>query len=253
MSTLIKLAAIAGLCLIATQGQAAICDPYAGVGEIALEGTTVCFVYDPADVDPLFGTLSVSGDNVFVTPTSFKATSNDGAGTVQVSGTGTIQVIAMPGYVLDAINVGEIGDYRMLEVAGGNTSVDADGWLRVFDWFDPTPIFGTEETTNLAIAGDLTIADGNNHNWSGSGGFDLTTSLWDDRDHVGLTLQNTLTAFSTLSGDQAMIQKKAVGSEIIVSIDTNPIPVPAALWCYRRCARPGFPARDVRKWSERPL
>ncbi|MFQ5643327.1 MAG: VPLPA-CTERM sorting domain-containing protein [Thiogranum sp.] len=228
----VKLAAIAGISLIATQSQAAVCDAFAGVGETALEGTTVCFVYDPADVDPLFGSLSVSGDNIFATPTSFKAESNDGAGTVQVSATGTVQVIAKPGYVLDGINVGEIGDYRMVQAAGGNTSVDVEGWLRVFDWFDPTPIFGTEETTNLAIAGDLSIADGNNHNWSGSGSFDLTTALWDGRDYVGLTLQNTLTAFSTLPGDQAMIQKKAVGSEITVSIETSPVPVPAALWLF---------------------
>lgn len=227
-----RFAVLAATILFTTQGQAAACDPYIGAGEVGLEGATVCFVYDPNDIDPVFGSLSVSGDNIFVTPTSFKAESNDGAGTVQVSGTGTIQVVAKPGYVLDGINVGEIGDYRMLEAAGGNTSVDVDGWLRVFDWFDPTPIFGTEETTNLTIMGDLTIADGNNHNWTGSGGFDLTTVLWDDRDHVGLTLQNTLTALSTLLGDQAMIQKKAIGSEITVSVDTTLVPVPAAVWLF---------------------
>lgn len=227
-----RLAVIAGLGLVATQAQAAMCDPFVGAGEVGLEGTTVCFVYDPNDVDPLYGSLTVSGDNIFVTPTAFTAVSNDGAGTVQVSGTGTIQVIAKPGYVLDGINLGEIGDYRMLETAGGNTSVDVDGWLRVYDWFDPVPIFGTEETTNLTIAGDLSIADGNNHNWTGSGSFDLTTVLWDDRDHVGLTLQNTLTAFSTLIGDQAMIQKKAIGSEITVSVNTSPVPIPAAAWLF---------------------
>jgi hypothetical protein len=227
-----RLAVIAGLGLVATQAQAAMCDPFVGAGEVGLEGTTVCFVYDPNDVDPLYGSLTVSGDNIFVTPTAFKAESNDGAGTVQVSGTGTIQVIAKPGFVLDGINVGEVGDYRMLQAAGGSTSVDVDGWLRVFDWFDPTPIFGTEEFTNLAITGNLTIADGNNHNWGGAGGFDLSTPLWDSRDHVGLTLQNTLTAFSSVYGDQARIQKKAVGSEITVSISTSVVPIPAAAWLF---------------------
>lgn len=227
-----RLAAFAGLGLIAAQGQAAVCDGFAGAGEVALTGTTVCFVYDPANIDSIFGTPTVSGDNIFVTPTSFKATSNDGAGTVQAFGTGTIQVIAQPGYVLDNIDVGEIGDYRMQQGTNGNPSVDVDGWLRVFDWFDPNPVGGTQETTNLTISGDLTIADGNNHDWTGAGGFNLTTPLWDNRDHVGLTLQNTLTAFSTVFGDQAMIQKKAVGSEITVSIDTSPIPVPAAVWLF---------------------
>ena len=222
------------LALSFTHGQAAsVCDPYAvNSGDVAVEGATVCFVYDPANIDPLFGSLTVSGDNIFANPTDFKATSNDGAGTVQVSGTGTIQVIAKPGYVLDGINVGEVGDYRMSQTTGGSTSVDVDGWLRVFDWFDATPVFGTEETTYLTIAGDLTIADGNNHSWTGSGGFDLTTAKWDGRDHVGLTLQNTLTAFSSAVGDQAMIQKKAVGSEITVSIETTPVPLPAAAWLF---------------------
>ncbi|HHO69714.1 MAG TPA: PEP-CTERM sorting domain-containing protein [Gammaproteobacteria bacterium] len=231
--SVIRLSAAALALSLSQNLSAAVCDPYAtNAGDVAIEGATVCFVYNPANIDPLFGSLSVSGDNIFANPTNFKATSNDGAGTVQVSGTGTIQVIAKPGFVLDAINVGEIGDYRMQQAAGGNTTVDVEGWLRVFDWFDPTPVFGTEETTNLTINGDLTLADGDNHNWTGSGGFDLTTPLWDGRDHVGLTLQNTLTAFSTLFGDQAMIQKKAVGSEITVSIVTTPVPVPGALWLF---------------------
>ncbi|WP_297527685.1 VPLPA-CTERM sorting domain-containing protein [Thiohalobacter sp.] len=221
----------AAIVLAPATALAAVCDPYGGSGLTVLEGSTVCFVYDPANVDPLFGTLQVSGDNVFVTPTSFKAESTDAQGTVVTSATGTIQVVAKPGYVLDAINVGEIGDYRM--VGGTGTGVDVDGWLRVFDWFDPTPFFGTEETATLAISGDLTIADGNLHNWTGQGGFDLTTPTWDGRDHVGLTLQNTLTAISTVSGESAMIQKKAVGSEITVSVATTAVvPLPGALWLF---------------------
>ncbi len=220
----------ATLVLASPAALAAVCDPYGGSGLTVLEGATVCFVYDPADVDPLFGTLQVSGDNVFVTPVGFKALSTDAQGTVVTSGTGTIQVVAKPGYVLDAIHVGEVGDYRM--VGGTGTSVDVDGWLRVFDWLDPTPVFGTEATTTLAISGDLAIADGDLHNWSGQGGFDLTTPTWDGRDHVGLTLQNTLTATSTVSGESAMIQKKAVGSEITVSVETAVVPLPGALWLF---------------------
>jgi hypothetical protein len=213
----------------ATANAASVCDPYVGAGEIGLVGDTVCFVYNPADIDPLFGTLNVSGDNVFVTPTSFKAESNNTDGLVTVSGIGTIQVIAQPGYVLDGVTVGEIGNYNM---TGSSTSVDVDGSLRVFDWFDPNPISGTQETTNLTILGDLTIQDGNNHDWTGEGGFDLTTSLWDGRDHVGLTLQNILRATSTVLGEGALIQKQAIGSEITVSVDTSVVPIPAAVWLF---------------------
>jgi hypothetical protein len=234
MKSLIRLN---GLCIatalivFSSQVTAGVCDPFAGTGEVALEGSTVCFVYDPADIDPLFGSLQVSDDNIFVLPTNFKAESVDGAGTSIVSGTGSIQIIAKVGYILDGVNVGERGDYKL---NGAGSSVDVDAWLRVFDWFDPTPVFGTEETTNLSITGPLNIIDNNLHDWSADGGFDLTTALWDDRDHIGLTLQNTLTATSgSNNGDLAFIQKKAIGSEIIVSIDTSPvIPVPAAVWLF---------------------
>lgn len=230
LTKLNRLCVTTALLVFSSQVTAGVCNPLAGVGEVALEGSTVCFVYDPAGIDPLFGSLQVSGDNIFVLPTNFKAESVDGAGTSIVSGTGSIQIIAKDGYVLDGVNVGERGDYKL---NGAGSSTDVDAWLRIFDWFDPTPIFGTEETTNLSINGPLNIIDNNFHDWSADGGFDLTTALWDGRDHVGLTLQNTLTATSGINnGDLAYIQKKAIGSEITVSIDTSPIPVPAAVWLF---------------------
>ncbi len=215
---------------LAVPAYAAFCaDTYGGGGLIAEEGATVCFVYDPNNIDSKYGSLTVVGDNIFATPLNFKALSQNLEGSVTSTGAGTVQVVAKPGWVLDGINVGEIGDYRMTALA---TSVDVDAWLRVFDWFDPVPGFGTEETTNLTISGDLTIKDGALHTWTASGGFDLTTALWDGRDHVGLTLQNTLNAVSNLLGQSAMIQKKSVGSDISVSVLTSPVPLPAAAWLF---------------------
>ena len=213
--------------LAAAQAQASICSSYAGAGESWKEGATVCFVYDPNDIDSLYGTPSVSGDTIFVTPTDFKAEALDDSGTAITSGTGTVQIIAKPGYVLDAINFRELGDYKMVS-STGSTSVDVDPWLRVFDWTDP--LFGQEETMTVPVTGDLTIADGNFHDWSAAGSFDLTTAAWDGKDHVGLTLQNTLTAISTVVGESAFIQKKAIGAGIEVT--TSPVPVPAAVWLF---------------------
>jgi hypothetical protein len=223
----VKIAAIAGISLIATQGQAAVCDPYVGAGETALEGTSVCFVYDPNDIDPKYGTPSVSGDTIFVTPTSFLAESNNTDGNVTTTGTGTIQIIAKSGYVLDGINFGEVGDYRM---TAGAESVDVDPFLRVFEW-GAVPTLGAEETLFVPVTGDLTIKDDNLHNWSASGGFDLTTSTWDDINRVGLTLQNTLSAVSLVDGEGALIQKKAIGSSVDVTTSTV-VPVPAAVWLF---------------------
>lgn len=222
----VKLAAIAGISLIATQAQAAVCDPYIGAGETVLEGATVCFVYDPNDIDPKYGTPSVSGDTIFVTPTDFFALSENTDGSVTTTGTGTIQIIAKPGYILDGVNFGEAGDYRM---STGATSVDVDPYLRLFEW-GGLPGVGTAEELFVPVTGDLTIKDNNLHSWSAVGGFDLTTPTWDGINRVGLTLQNTLNAVSLTAGESALIQKKAIGSSVDVS--TSPVPVPAALWLF---------------------
>jgi hypothetical protein len=224
-------APLAGTLLVLAAGQASaasVCDVYATGNYNVLEGATVCFRYDPAVVDPLFGVLQVSGDNIFAVPTDFRALSTDGYGTVTTTATGTIEVIAKQGYQLDGINVGERGDYRL---SGVGSSVDIDAYLRVYDYYAPTPIFGTEEETLLTVSGNLGINDGNLHLWSAFGGFDLTTALWTDVNHVGLTLQNTLTAITLANISSAMIQKKATGTEIEVSVITSTVvPVPAALW-----------------------
>ena len=223
----VKLAAIATISLIATQGQAAVCDPYVGAGETALEGATVCFVYNQNNIDPMYGTPSVSGDTIFVTPTNFLAESNNTDGSVLTTGTGTIQIIAKSGYVLDGINFGEVGDYRM---SAGATSVDVDPYLHVFEW-GAVPALGVEEMQTVPVTGDLTIKDANLHDWSAAGGFDLTTTSWDNINRVGLTLQNTLNAVSLVNGESALIQKKAIGSSVDVST-TAVVPVPAAVWLF---------------------
>ena len=199
----------------------------AGAVIVEVAGDTVIFRWDTDLIDPKYGTPTVAGDSIFVTPTGFSALSENIDGAVTSFGAGTVQIIAKAGYNLDGINFGETGDYRM---TGDSVSVDVDPYLRVFDWFDAVPVIGTEETQHVTVTGDLTINDGNLHDWSAAGGFDLTTGTWDGVNHVGLTLQNTLNATSLILGDSALIQKKAIGASIDVS--TSPIPVPAALWLF---------------------
>jgi hypothetical protein len=236
-----------------TQASATLFDCTTVAGMCVGEGDTVIFQFSHTgdsmgdDYMGLFGQIQYSGDTVFVTPTDFRAESIDGTtlldkdGDGIISGTtdiayeaGTIQILAKEGYVLDHINIGETGDYKM---STGGTSVDVDAYLRVFDWFDAAPVFGTEETMYLDTTDFTTAAQGtvNPVSWDASGSFDLTTAMWDDRDHVGLTLQNTLTAVSSAEGEFAWIQKKAVGSEIIVSTSEFPpaiVPIPAAAWLF---------------------
>ena len=229
-----------------TQASATLFDCTTVAGMCIGEGDTVIFQFlhtgDPMGNDymGLFGQLQYSGDTVFVTPTDFRAESTDGTtllnkdGDGSTSGTidiayeaGTMQILAKVGYVLDGINIGETGDYKM---STGGTSVDVDAYARVFDWFDPAPVFGTEEEMFLSTSDFTQQGTANPVLWNASGSFDLTTEMWDGRDHVGLTLQNTLTAESSAEGEFAWIQKKAVGSQVIVT--TSPIPVPAAVWLF---------------------
>jgi len=218
-----------------TQASASLFDCTTVAGMCVGEGDTVIFQFSHTgdsmgdDYMGLFGQVQYSGDTVFVTPTDFRAEST-GIGTDIATETGTMQIIAKDGFVLDGINVGETGDYKM---SPGDTSVAVDGYLRVFDWFDAVPVFGTEEETFLSSTTDFTQqGTANPVLWNASGSFDLTTTTWDGRDHVGLTLQNTLTATSSAEGEFAWIQKKAVGSEIIVTTTPSEIPVPAAVWLF---------------------
>lgn len=220
--------AAATLGLATGQASASVCDVYGVDGYTALEGATVCFRYKESLVSPLYGLLQVSGDNIFATPTEFKAEAfNSGIDTT--NGVGTVEIIAKAGYRLDAVAVGESGTYSLL---GADSFVSVSATLRVFDYNNPTPGVGIEEHTSLAVTsvGDFNIRDAQLHGWSANGGFDLTTSLWTDVNHVGLTLTNYLVAMAANPG-LAMIQKTGTGTEIEVSVITSSeVPVPAALW-----------------------
>lgn len=211
---------------LASPAQALYCDDtYGGSGLSVLEGNTVCFLYDAENVSPLYGTLSVSGDNIFSTPDNFIAASADG-GTSQTTGTGTVRVVAKEGYELNTVNVGERGNYRL---SGSGSSVDVDAVLDVFDW--SAPLFGSRDSGNLTFTGDLTLQDGDLHTWTGGASFDLSTALWDDINDVGLTLTNVLTAYTEVGGESATIEKTLAGTELI-SIETTPVPIPAAIWLF---------------------
>ena len=192
------------------------------------EGDTVIFKFAGTTSSiGLFGTVEVIGDSIVSFPTDFRAESVDGAGTILESDNGTVQVIAKSGYQIDGINVLERGDYLM---TGANASIDVDGWSSIFDWNNL--LDGPSITQNLSITGDLTIIDSEIHTWEGVTSFDLTGSGWDDVNHIGLQLQNNLSAYTFADGETAWIEKKITGGSIDLSIATTVIPVPAAAWLF---------------------
>lgn len=223
--------ALAGVALLAlvNPAQAAL---------VSVEADTVFFEWDTNDVDAMYGLdagdVSNTGNLIQVTPIDFRAESTDAGGTVITSGTGTIHIIPKSGYVVSQIMFGEIGDYRMADGATG-ASVDVDPWLRAFDDNALHPSSGRETTiSNVPVTGDLTIANGDKQDWSASGTIDSATSTWmTDSTRIGLTLQNTLTATSTVFGEFAEIEKKSIGTQIgVVTEPATVIPVPAAVWLF---------------------
>lgn len=197
---------------------------------VTLEGADVYFIYDTANVDPAYGTLTVNGNQILALPTGFRAESIGGVGSHtgqaqdSFNATGTIQIKAKPGFQLDGINIKEVGSYSMTP---GNTSVGVGASLRVFDWNDF--VFGPQEFSSLSVT-PLNRRTGTNQSWSGTAGFNLATSAWDSINHVGLQLDETLTATSYAPGEHAWIQKTAAGGAIEVSVFTSIIPIPAAVW-----------------------
>ncbi len=196
-------------------------------------GNTVDFIYETDNIDPLFGTLQVSGDSVFVLPLGFNASSTDGVGahtgtqTDLVNALGTIQVVAKDGYDFSGITIVERGSYSI----SGSSSVDMGASMHLFDWANP--VLGSVENTTLTSLSDFSLNDGMVHNWSASGSFDLTTATWDGIRNVGLTLDNLLTATSLSIGDSAFIDKSSVGG-VGITFETAPVvvPVPAAIWLF---------------------
>ena len=212
---------------LSPQLQAISCaDSYVGSGLTVLEGATVCFLYDAADVSPLYGNLTVSGDNIFSNPDAFIASSANG-GSTQTTGIGTVRVAAKDGYDLSIINILERGNYRL---SGAGSSVDLDASLDIFSTDSPLFDFSTSA---LSITGDLSLQDSNLHNFSASTSFDLNTVNWLNTNDIGLTLTNILTATTIDIGETATIEKNLSGTQL-VSIVTTPtaVPIPASIWLF---------------------
>ncbi|MES0328004.1 MAG: VPLPA-CTERM sorting domain-containing protein [Gammaproteobacteria bacterium] len=213
---------------ISSVSNAALFDCVSEAGYCIGEGNTVIFKYAGTTSSiGLFGTVEVIGDSIVSFPTDFRAESVDGEGTALLSDNGTVQVIAKSGYQIDGVNIKEIGDYLM---TGAGSTVDVDGWSKIYDWNNI--LFGESVQQNLDITGDLTIIDSSTHTWDAATSFDLTGSNWDGINHIGLQLQNNLSAYTSADGDIAWIEKKITGGSIDFSVATTVIPVPAAVWLF---------------------
>ncbi|MCW9006282.1 MAG: VPLPA-CTERM sorting domain-containing protein [Gammaproteobacteria bacterium] len=183
-------------------------------------GNTVDFWYDDQDAGTLaYGTLQISGDTVYATPTTFETSALNGEGETLFTNTGSVIVVAKEGYSFAGVDLLEGGTYNTT----GNGTVDIVSSLRVMD---SANIF-TQETNFLNIS-DLSATGANT--WQGSFSYDMTTAMWNSTNSIELTLTNWLYATSPDADSSAVINKTLAGSSIGMSIST--IPVPAAVWLF---------------------
>gem|GEM_PF-1592814 len=184
-------------------------------------GDTVDFFYDDEDVGTLaYGTMQISGDTIFATPSSFETSALNGAGTTLFSNTGSVFVVAKDGYSFSGVDILEGGTYNTT----GNGTVDVTSSIRVMD----SNNILIQETNFLDIT-DLTAAGA--HSWQGALSYDLTTSMWDNTSSIQLTLNTLLYATSPDAGSTATINQTLTGSSMGMSISTV-VPVPAAAWLF---------------------
>ncbi len=199
-------------------------------------GSTVLFSdivesASPGDTVPLFGGPTPVGDALDFSPTaSFSASSLDGGASDQTDGQLAVTIEAKPGYVIDAIEITEVGFSTLtvafsgdaltkvesfavlsvLEVAGGPVAVPADS---LFLDFLPKNLF----QHSVDAAGEISFTE----EWTGSAEFDPSGPVT----KVGLTLSNNLFAATTGSATQATLSK----DNVRVSVKTSEIPEPTGV------------------------
>lgn len=178
-----------------------------------LTGTYVSYSFDTDDLG-LFGTVSLSGDELIFAPTNFTATSANGVPGVAYQ-TLNFTVSANSGYQLSAINLVESGSYSLsgggnIFVTGNITALDIEGTTE------------DEKVGNIFTTAPLDVI-GTTTGWTANAGVVLPATGWGGTDGVvtsiGLKLTNQLFVTSIL-GDTSEVWKNAVG----VNVVTTPVP-----------------------------
>lgn len=199
---------------------------------VTLDGNGFIAKYDDAQPGlALYGTPTLSGDGktILFTPTTFSALSSGTQGIVTTSGTVVFDMFADSGLKLSTLQVFEAGDYQVIRQNGANPApaVNIFGEARLTNLFNGTATaIGSLTPTNLGTV-CLTLAC-TATDWTASANV-VTPGGWNQSSGTRFLLQNTLQAQSFNAGDSAFIQKKQSSTTIGITVDTTPVPLPAAL------------------------
>jgi len=177
---------------------------------VTLTGTNVDYTFDQDDLG-IFGTVSLSGDNLAFAPVGFAATS---AGNPAATHLINVTVSAHSGYLLTAFNLAEQGGYSL---TGAEASVYVSGYLGALDIEGSTNAAQSSLSTLLQPTYDV---DGT---WTASAGVTLPATGWGGTDgivsSVSLAISNQLFAAGGFDSTAA-IYKDFVG----ISAVTAPVP-----------------------------
>lgn len=209
---------LAALALLAPAAQAAIVAPQCG--------PTICYVYDDAQAAvSVLGLPMLAGDQMFFTPASFRAESQNGSPAIDTATANFVftKVYSHDGSEVEGtgadialIKVNESGDYQI-------TNGDAVGVtlrLQAVDLASAELATVTEYFSATADTGGLAP------NWSLMASLDPASAFTAPADRINLGIQNTLTAETNAAGEDAWIQKK-----FVLTVSTV-VPVPPAAWLF---------------------
>lgn len=173
-----------------------------------------------------YGDARIIGNNVIFTPSGFSAVSQDGAGTVNMSGQVVFDILSTdPGFAIEELNLIERGRYQL---SGPGSSVNHTGSIEVFDMINSDFLIDSIDET-----APMNINDNQSHNWTATGEiYFLSQTLG-----ATITINNSLTAF-TAPGTVpsfASIEKTFNQNIVILGVNEMPptaVPVPAAVWLF---------------------
>ena len=170
-----------------------------------LEGTNVFYSFDDAS---LFGTATVSGDNLIFSPTAFEAVSAGApAFTSQLL---NVTVTAKTNYQLNAFSLAESGGYTR----SSGTSIGATGTFSVLDDFEG---MNNTDTKSFATAPFSALSGV----WNTAANLAVPVAGWGD-DGVVNTIKLTISNNLFITSGAGEIWKN------VVSVNTSVSPVPEA-------------------------
>ncbi len=185
---------------------------------ITVYGNTVSFTYNDAQLG-LFGEPSVSGDQLFFTPTTFVAEAHGVDDFNVTNSTINVKITALNnGAKIGLVNLTERGDYYS---RGSTSFVDAGGQIRVADLSAPA----SEATDPIIQHWAFTQTDYilPTRNWEASASADVSGF---GTNSVNVTIEDILIAETNASQHNSFIEKKGV------ILGVSAVPLPQAVWLF---------------------